>query len=120
MPERGTRELEDTDLFGPEYSVVSLGPSWSVASLACFVLSLGSRYWMRWVPVEQGWIRPWYVVLAMIVFSGLGAASGWMAQRRSRGLFDRVLFGANALAFVLAFLAVAIVFLILPPEYRPG
>lgn len=114
------RELEDTDLFGAEYSVVSFGPSWSLASLICFVLSLGSRFWMRWVPLEEGWIRPWYVVLAMIAFSGLGVLAGWRAQRESRGLFDRVVLGANALAFVLALLAVLVVYLILPPEYRPG
>lgn len=75
------------DVFGGEYSVVDLRLSWGWLSIACFLLALPSRYWVRMLPwkPEFTWVYPWWVVVAMGLLSVAGTVFGVLGWRQSRG-----------------------------------
>ena len=101
-------------LLGPEYTAVRLGGSWTSASLLCFVASLTSRYWMRWIHFEEGWQRPFATVAAMLALSLFGLATGWLAVRAEGSGLARLAMVVNGLALALAALAALAIYIILP------
>ena len=111
-PRKSHRALED-DLFGPEYSVVRLRASWTSLAYLCTVLCVSARYWMRLIPFEQGWRRPFVTVLVMLGLSLVGTVAAWAAHRSDRSGINKIAMLCNLVAFGLSVMAVAIVFILI-------
>lgn len=111
-PRRKRRSAEE-DLFGPEYSVVRLRASWTALAYLCTLLSMSARYWMRWIPFEHGWRRPFVTVVVMVGLSLLGAAAAWTAHRQEGSMINKIALLCNLVAFGLSIMAVVIVFVLI-------
>ena len=72
--ERRAKARRRNDVFGGEYSVVSLDISWGPISILCFLFTLPVRYWIRWLPVqpEHVWMYPRWTLIAIGLFSATG------------------------------------------------
>ncbi|MDA8019576.1 MAG: hypothetical protein MPN21_19210 [Thermoanaerobaculia bacterium] len=113
-PRRTPRRAPEDDLFGPEYSVVRLRASWTTLAYLCTLLCMSARYWMRWIPFEQGWRRPFVTVVVMVGLSVLGTFAAWTAIRQEASGINKIAMLCNLVAFVLSIFSVAIVFIIMP------
>lgn len=108
------RRRGDDDLFGPEYAVVRLRASWTALAYVCTLMTMSASYWMRLIPFEHGWRRPFVSVLAMLALSVLGTVAAWTAQRRSPSAINKIAVLCNVVAFGLSIFASVIVFMIVP------
>lgn len=107
----------DLSVSDGEYGVVRIPDAWHVASLACFVAALGARFVVGLIP--RAWSLPISRLLlpglAVLVLASLGIAFGLLGLRSSRGRETaRVAIFLNASVLVLALLAAAAFFYILP------
>jgi hypothetical protein len=105
------------ELSDGEYGVVRIPDAWHVASLACFVAALGARFLVGLIPRTWGLPFSRLVLpgLAVLVFAGLGIGFGLIGLRGARGRETaRVAIFLNAIVLVLALLATAAFFSILP------
>lgn len=108
------------DIADGEYGIVRLPDGWHVASLACFVAALGARFlvgmvlkvWdLSYLPVNR-FLLPG---IAVLLFAGLGVVFGVVGLKSPRGReAARVAIFLNTTVLVLALLAAAAFFKILP------
>ena len=97
-----------TTVYGDEYAVVRFVPSWGLVSVACFVVSIPTRYWIRWLPWEppHSGFYAWWTLQAMLGLSVVGLLTGalglWLAERKG---LARMGLAANALVLALVLLA---------------
>lgn len=108
-----SRSAED-DLFGPEYSVVRLRASWTALAYLCAALGMTARFWIRLVPFEHGWRRPFATVVAMMVLALVGTASAFWAHRLDSSGINKIAILVNGVALFLALVAVVVLGILLP------
>jgi hypothetical protein len=100
-----------------EYAALDLPAGWHVASLACFLAALGSRYLVSFL-LPYRWPTPWLHPLvpgaAVLLFATLGILFGLLGLRnaKSRGM-ARIGVFLNATVLVLGLLAAFAFFAIL-------
>lgn len=104
----------DDDLFGPEYAVVRLRASWTTLAYLCAALCMSARYWMRLVPFEYGWRRPFATVVVMLALAVVGTASALWAHRSAPNGVNKIAILCNAVALLLALTAVVILGILMP------
>lgn len=99
-----------------EYGVINLSDSWHVASLLCFVASLGSRYLVAGVPRELLPLpRSMMSGVFVLIFAGIGIFCGMLALRRARNSGPaKVAIFLNTTVLALGSLATVVFFYIWP------
>ena len=110
--ERGeAAEERGEEMWGGEYAVVSVRPSWNALSVLCALLALSTRYWVWYLPIEttHSWQRPMLMPLFSVGLGLAGLAIALVARRygdRSRaGLFLNAVICGVALLMALAMTA---------------
>lgn len=107
--ERRSRKRRPNDVYGGEYTVVALRISWGLLSIACFLLALPTRYWIRWLPFrpEYDWLYPRWIVTAIGILSATGTVCGlvgvWLGEQKGASKLGLV---ANGLVLGLVGLTI--------------
>jgi hypothetical protein len=100
-----------------EYGALDLPEGWHVASLACFVAALGSRFLVSLLLPDNWpsrWTRPLLPGAAVLLLALLGIAFGLLGLRNVKGRgMARIGIFLNATVLVLGLLATAAFFAIL-------
>ena len=113
--ERRAKKRRNHDVFGGEYSVVALRISWGLLSIACFIIALPSRYWVRWLPFQpdHNWFYPWWVVRAMGILAAAGTFCAIMglffAERKTASKIGLATNGLVLLLVGLTFLGMRLI-----------